>query len=300
MNIDEVFYDQNTNIEKLKRKWKNTKEYRFGILYVNKLISIKEYGLAKKVILELKKYSAHQIELLTILGNVELYMGNIEKAKYNLERIGDIGFLNSAFISLARSYFVEGNIEKAREILNKGLEHKEKCYALVELINFDIHEKKYEDAFLKLRKLKSLIYLNVELKSVYNNLALIVAKNLNLIPEIYELDNRYLEKQICDYDESLALQHILIHTKENIFNKKIHTLFSENIDVKKLFEEVYNMLDDNTYAYTATTDIHYLYYPGIGENEDYLLVSTLPGTNKITNMYPSKYGIVKLKKERCK
>ena len=77
MNIDDVFYDQNTNIEKLKRKWKNTKEYRFGILYVNKLISIKEYGLAKKVILELKKYSDHQIELLTILGNVELYMGNV-------------------------------------------------------------------------------------------------------------------------------------------------------------------------------------------------------------------------------
>ena len=85
-------YSGEKTVEELKREWTKTKKEEIGVMYVNKLIAMNEYELAKKVTLELKKYTKNKIDIYTTLGKIELYMGNIKEAKYyGIEYANTIG-----------------------------------------------------------------------------------------------------------------------------------------------------------------------------------------------------------------
>ena len=43
-------YSGEKTVEELKREWKKTKKEEIGVMYVNKLIAMNEYELAKKII----------------------------------------------------------------------------------------------------------------------------------------------------------------------------------------------------------------------------------------------------------
>ena len=72
-------YSGEKTVEELKREWKKTKKEEIGVMYVNKLIAMNEYELAKKITLELKKYTKNKIDIYTTLGKIELHMGNIKE-----------------------------------------------------------------------------------------------------------------------------------------------------------------------------------------------------------------------------
>ena len=62
-------YSGEKTVEELKREWKKTKKEEIGVMYVNKLIAMNEYELAKKITLELKKYTKNKIDIYTTSKN---------------------------------------------------------------------------------------------------------------------------------------------------------------------------------------------------------------------------------------
>ena len=118
-------YSGEKTVEELKREWKKTKKEEIGVMYVNKLIAMNEYELAKKITLELKKYTKNKIDIYTTLGKIELYMGNIKEAKYQLRKIDNIYIRNTSFTVLARVYLAEKEYDKAKELLkNKNISYE--------------------------------------------------------------------------------------------------------------------------------------------------------------------------------
>ena len=165
-------YSGEKTVEELKREWKKTKKEEIGVMYVNKLIAMNEYELAKKITLELKKYTNNKIDIYTTLGKIELYMGNIKEAKYQLSKIDNIYIRNTSFTVLARVYLAEKEYDKAKELLNKAYNYSNNPYALINLINMDLHERKYEEAYEKLLKLKQNLIFNKDCKYHYDAISI--------------------------------------------------------------------------------------------------------------------------------
>lgn len=287
-------YSGEMTVEELKREWKKTKKEEIGVMYVNKLLSMCEYELAKKVTLELKKYTRNKIDTYTTLGKIELYMGNIKEAKYQLNKIDNIYIRNTSFTVLARVFIAEKEYEKARELLNKAYNYNNNPYALINLINMDLHEKRYEEAYEKLLKLKQNLLFNKECSYFYNAVSVFLKNRINkkefdLIKSI-----GYHERQLEEYNKSCALNHVFRHVNIDIYNKDVHTTFANHIDVEKLFNNTPDMLNEDNYFYTNLFDEYFVYIENVGRNgEDYLKVGCIPGTKDIINMYPSKYSPIK-------
>lgn len=172
-------YSGEKTVEELKREWKKTKKEEIGVMYVNKLIAMNEYELAKKITLELKKYTNNKIDIYTTLGKIELYMGNIKEAKYQLSKIDNIYIRNTSFTVLARVYLAEKEYDKAKELLNKAYNYSNNPYALINLINMDLHERKYEEAYEKLLKLKQNLIFNKDCKYYYDAISVFLNSKLD-------------------------------------------------------------------------------------------------------------------------
>lgn len=286
-------YSGEKTVEELKREWKKTKKEEIGVMYVNKLIAMNEYELAKKITLELKKYTNNKIDIYTTLGKIELYMGNIKEAKYQLSKIDNIYIRNTSFTVLARVYLAEKEYDKAKELLNKAYNYSNNPYALINLINMDLHERKYEEAYEKLLKLKQNLIFNKDCKYYYDAISVFLNSKLDKKINVKQSVG-YHERQLEEYDKVCALTHIFRHVYQDIYNKNIHTVFANNIDVEYLFNNVPNMLNEDNYFYTNIFDEYYLNIDNVGLNgENYLTVGCIPGTKDIVSMYPIKYNPIK-------
>lgn len=286
-------YSGEKTVEELKREWKKTKKEEIGVMYVNKLIAMNEYELAKKITLELKKYTKNKIDIYTTLGKIELYMGNIKEAKYQLSKIDNIYIRNTSFTVLARVYLAEKEYDKAKELLNKAYNYSNNPYALINLINMDLHERKYEEAYEKLLKLKQNLIFNKDCKYHYDAISVFLNSKLDKKINVKQSVG-YHERQLEEYDKTCALTHIFRHVYQDIYNKNIHTVFANNIDVEYLFNNVPNMLNEDNYFYTNIFDEYYLNIDNVGLNgENYLIVGCIPGTKDIVSMYPTKYNPIK-------
>lgn len=278
-------------VEELKREWKKTKNRDIGVLYVNKLISMYEYEIAKKVTLELKKYTINKVDTYTTLGKIELYMGNIKEAKYQLSKIDNIYVKNTSFAVLARVYYACKEYDKAKELLLKAYQYNNNPYALVNLINIDLHEKKYEEAYEKLIKLRQNLLFNKEIKYFYDAISIFLSTKIDIKNDYIKQSVGYHERQLEEYSKECALNHIFRHVNDDIYNKDIHTVFANNIGVEELFNNIPDILNEDNYFYTNIFDSYYINIDNIGKNnENYLKIGCIPGTKNIVNMYPSKYS----------
>lgn len=118
----------------------------------------------------------------------------------------------------------------------------------------------------------------------------------------------YKSCQMINYDRNLAIEHIKCH--EVMEDKERHTLFEEEIDIEKLFEQVeIRIKDDIPFFKDETTHCYFFKYPEI-ENIDfikgvqfkYIKVITIRNTHNIISMYPiftknKLYTAVSLEKE---
>lgn len=114
--------------------------------------------------------------------------------------------------------------------------------------------------------------------------------NAMLDLDLFEYENNYYTvKQIRNYSDELALQHIKRHTAESDYYKS-RISFDDSIDLKKLFFELKDNLDKDCLVYSDLFDHYIIEYNDAGSYEDikanYIEVVTIVNTNNIITMYP--------------
>lgn len=196
---------------------------------------------------------------------------------------------------LARIYTIEHDYERTIEIL----EIFEETYGYRRLVA--IYMKLNEEE--KLFNLYKKYYSNNEVldkKLGYDEndrrLKLYLETKFNRSFKVDFDDLSYYEKQICNYDEARAIDHIKRHHCEEFFEK---SRFCEEIDIVDLFNKVkQNILNNSEKGILGKSagEIYYFNYQrcGLRREKERLIytntfrVCTLIGTNKIISMYPSK------------
>lgn len=114
------------------------------------------------------------------------------------------------------------------------------------------------------------------------------------IPECQPcVSNFYSYKQISDYNEEEALSHIRKHHYDiNQADKERHTLFSNEINIRQLFNSVKNNISQENFYDNNFFDEYVIKYSDctldIDNSMKELKVITIPNTNDIITMYPCR------------
>ena len=194
-------------------------------------------------------------------------------------------------VQLARIYILNKSYGRALSLLNEVIEEEvfiKKTALCIKLgeeeLLWHLYRKyfspnsknnKQQENKQKIRIIK--IYLNKKYNKEYN-------LNSNALT--------YAEKQNINYDEELAIDHIVRNHSLNTYKNK--SLFSEHVNIRELFNKIKVEIKKHPnegFLYQDITDSYYFYIPscGVGKNGevyDYLYVSTILGTNEILTMYP--------------
>ena len=217
----------------------------------------------------------------TELGELELRVGNIDAAREYFESL--IGTQNAtyAILGLGKLEASVGNIDKARKYFESLLGEQNATYAYRELI---LLEYKFKNYIRTLVLIKQAISNNID---VDNSILISIFKEFNVFfkkVNYYNMKYSYSITQLLDYDEYLAIEHIVErHTNSNEKNN-----FSKNIDIYKLFNDVDKLLTEE-YKFNKLNfnDWYIIPYDNIGsEGENFLKVVTLPHNKNIITMYP--------------
>lgn len=224
---------------------------------VDELINEGKINLAKRITLELIDEFPDDREIKIQLSRLCIIEKDYEKALNILEQLEE----KYVFIKKTALYIKLNKEEKLYSIYQK-------YFCNEEYIKEYISDKKYH--FLKM-------YLNKK----YN------PTNLSI-----KNDATYTEKQYYSYSKEKAISHII---KEHCLNKESgKSIFSENINIKNLYEQVTEYINNNPNTGELTQDIieeFYFYYPLCGKingniDSNLLYVCTILGTREILSMYP--------------
>ena len=252
---------------------------------------------------------------------IEKKLGNYERSKKYYEKLLNTEFSSFAEIEFGRESRRDGNYEKAEEYFNNIIRQDgyAKEYAILELattkclmknyseakklfetllstsfkdsaltgiINANIREEKYEDAYINYNRIDNE---RIKGKKEMLNTKFYLKYKLGLLTDINS-SSRYYFKQVLDYDENRALNHIKTHMYKNV-KKERHSLYLENINIKKLYNDVKVKLDEESIREITLNDkyiIEFDYSIGsIGSVEtNKVAIVTLPNTKNIITMYP--------------
>lgn len=208
----------------------------------------------------------------------------IQSEHIKSDKIKKVKFMKAKSLRYLHRY------DESIEILKTEVSNKDSYYTL-ELFFLYYYLNRYEDA----KKLLNDIY-NDDTKTISNYavsiMDLVIEKELTNKKRNFNPKTDYLKYQIANYDEKLALEHILLHTKEQLYTDKQYSCFNENIDIKYLFNCIKNNIKNSKKTNTNDVlDIYYFTVPNIGYYNDCLCnlikVIVAPGTNNIINLYPA-------------
>lgn len=231
---------------------------------IEELIENCRISLAKKLALELLPDYSHDLKLLKALARIYTIEQDYESAKEILESVEEV-----------HSY-------KRLIAIYMKLNEEEKL--------FDLYKKYYSDSAILDKK--------VGYDENDRRLKLYLEMKFNPSFEV-DIDSlSYYEKQIYDYDEVSAIEHIKTHHCKEYTNENI---FSSEIDIVDLFYKVRESIDNNREKGTlgkSAGEIYFFNYPQCGIKNDTdnpiytntFKVCTLIGTNKIITMYPCLMG----------
>ena len=107
-----------------------------------------------------------------------------------------------------------------------------------------------------------------------------IAKGLGVELDFSNIICGYNANQVFDYDEYVAIEHIIEQHKDD---------FSCGVDIYKLFNDIRpRLLDEHKVNNLDINDVYFIPYPNIGEGRDILRVVTLPNSKDILTMYPGR------------
>lgn len=288
---------------KLEAQLENIKEAKRYYEMILKIDQKDEYALSEigKIEFVLGNYEEAKIyfdKILTLsndpitkfqLAKTEYKLGNVVRARLYYKELSktilDDTIGTSALLELGRLEACEGNIDVARKIFKGLAEQDEDEYA-----NRLLAMMEYKNG----NHLEALKIINEELKKnrlVDEKLIVALSKEFNIF---FDYDYKrvqltYRNKQILDYDEERAIEHII----ERHYNNEDKANFNKSLDPYQLFMEAKSMLaKENKVKGLSYNDIYVIPYSNIGEyGEEYLQVVTLPNSRNIITMYPLITGI---------
>lgn len=216
-----------------------------------------------------------------------------DEAKQELEKVIHKDKINSIL------YYDLGLLHFQRQDFEKSLEYFE---YIIENISY-----------MKNSAIQKSIYANIKLKRIQAAYDLYIKfvendifkddpkKEIQLrayfskyIPECQPcVSNFYSYKQISDYNEEEALSHIRKHHYDiNQADKERHTLFSNEINIRQLFNYAKNNISQENFYDNNFFDEYVIKYSDctldIDNSMKELKVITIPNTNDIITMYPCR------------
>lgn len=273
----------------------DTRNRNYALLELGKIaVREKDIITAKKCFNEILQYSYDDKDrnyALLELGIIESKYGDKNKARKNfveiLKKADNRKDKNHALLELGRLEAELGNIEEAKTYFNQLIKKNKNSKNEIEKNTAWYAERLLITLLFKTEEYKPLVELinknDVKIKSY---ILIYVSKLINMYFNIpyEEIEYGYTINQILDYDEYVALDHIL----DGHDLGSDGTIFNPNIDIYKLFNDIQKQLTPkNKINKLIFNDIYIIYYPNIGiNNQNYLRVVTLPNTKNILTMYP--------------
>lgn len=235
---------------------------------INELIENRRIALAKKLALELLSDYSYDTQLLKALSRIYMIERDYENAIRILESIDE----TCIYKRLVSIYLKLNDEEKLYELYQK--------YFCDDSILDE--QSEYNESSRRFK-----IYLEKRFNPSFDI-------------DIYKLS--YFEKQIYDYDETRAINHIEKHhcsKYSKAFNDDVKSIFNEDIDIIELFNKVKKSISNNSEKGNlgkGAGETYYFAYRNCGLrndngdliNSDTIKVCTLIGTNQIVSMYPNK------------
>lgn len=208
---------------------------------------------------------------------------------------------NRAMLELGKIEMILGNYNVAREIFNdlysNGMS-SDKSLALNNLIYLDIHEGKYNEAYVKLNEL---IEANVRLdKNEIMQISLFLKNKLRLLSRDDYARLSYFDKQLLFYRPCACKNHIRNYIDSNQGDG--YYFLREDIDIDNLFSyiegKIYdNMATDVAFMDKYIVDVGYVAGSLNGNDISAFEVVTLPNTKNIISIHPVINNSKKVKKK---
>lgn len=268
----------------------DTRNRNYALLELGKLqMMFHKPDMAKKCFEELlHSFDAEEkdIRYATLeLGRTESRYGSADKArKYFNSLINDYGD-TAAILELAKLEIENGNFKLGEKRLYKLINDKKNIDNSEYAINLLIVAYLKNNQYTKLVKLIEKNNFNIKYRE-----SLLLSKELNIFfkAPYKNIPFSYNMNQIVDYDEYMAIEHII--DRHNGNDDLSGTIFNHDIDIYKLFVDIKKELtNENKNNTLVLNDIYTVYYPNIGVNgENYLRIVTVHNTKNILSMYPIK------------
>lgn len=143
----------------------------------------------------------------------------------------------SSLLELAKQAELCEDFTMARYFFEEAVEAEKisSIYAILGLIELDMIENKFEDAY-KLLTENYIRLTNIIGKNVISNINFHIRYKLGLIKKEEDVTT-YYKRNLINYNENDIINHIKKHT-DSSNTKKVNTQFKNNIDIIKLFNEV--------------------------------------------------------------
>lgn len=203
---------------------------------------------------------------------------------------------HQSLVELGKQAKLDGDFDVARYFFEEMVKTEKlaSIYAILELINLDLLENKFDEAY-KLLNDNYTRLVNVINNKIITNTEFYIRYKLGLLDED-EDKTQYYKRNLISYDENDVISHIKKHSSF-IDMKRIHTKFQEDIDIITLFSDVKKLINDIKPTYSTSVDIYYINYGKIignvnNEETKYLEVVTYINTKNILTIYPISKEIV--------
>lgn len=208
---------------------------------------------------------------------------------------------NILVFECARILSMEGNYEEAYDRLSSLEEHDQYYHFFLTVLailskNYEAMEYYYNEYFAnetyqeKAFKETQQVSLQIYLQKIFEPDKTI---DINSYPN--SIRNSYFVRQMVNYDENLAYNHIANrHVYHQSPNK---TIFNPAIDIKKLMGELKELIEEHQGESHLTNlqEVYYFYYPQCGKtseepvaNLNHLVASTIFNTSDILTIYPCR------------
>ncbi len=282
----EIFQEakKRQDLYQMKKLYENNPNDKIICFEYAKLLSKKKKNNEARPIFLSLLNSQNRTYAMLELGKLEKSEGNIGEARNYFESLLNAQNRTYAMLELGRLEYIEGNIEKSRNYFESLLNTQNRTYAIVNLMVMYIKEQNYIDAFKYLKYSK-----DSKIKTSFKT-ELFIMKELNIFfDEENKIPISYNNLQIVDYDEFVALEHVIENHDSD---------FSKDIDIYRLFNDIKSKLtEEYKKRKLVLNDIYEIPYENVGENCHILRVVTLPNSHDILSMYPLLNDYLELDEE---
>ena len=195
-----------------------------------------------------------------------------------------------SLVELGKQAKLDGDYDTARYFFEEMVKTEKLAtiYAVLELINLDLLENKFEEAYKLLQENYTRL-MNVVDNKVITNTDFYIRYKLGLLKDD-EDKSKYYKRNLIKYSENDVINHIKRHTN-SFEGKKIHSQFSENVDIYVLLYNVKKIISDIKPSFSTSVDVYYINYDEIvgrvnDEETTYLEIVTYINTKNILTIYP--------------